>query len=203
MCTSRPVRLTQTTLDGLCQRLVVRWFNDDNGLVRSAESLVTGRLMLSPLTEQDAVVMVEVLGDEQMYTFTGGAPLSLDQLQSRYRMLAVGRSSDGTELWFNWIVRVGAAQPVGVIQATVAADGTQAEVAWEIGVPWQGQGYASEATIAVVRWLIDAGITDVRALIHPEHLASARVAARAGLSPTTELVEGELVWRLSQQAGSR
>ena len=122
--------------------------------------------MLSPLTEQDADVMVEVLGDEQMYTFTGGAPLSLDQLQSRYRRLAVGRSSDGTELWFNWIVRVSAAQPVGVIQATVAADGTQADVAWEIGVPWQGHGYASEATTAVVRWLIDGGITDVTST-HP------------------------------------
>ena len=97
---------------------------DDNGLVLSAERLVTGRLVLTPLIEQDADVMVEVLGDEQMHTFTGGVPLSLDQLRSRYRRLVAGRSSDATELWFNWIVRLGGAQPVGVLQATVTADGT-------------------------------------------------------------------------------
>jgi len=170
---------------------------DDNGVVLSAERLVTGRLVLTPLIEQDADVMVEVLGDEQMHTFTGGAPLSLDQLRSRYRRLVAGRSSDETELWFNWIVRLGGAQPVGVLQATVTADGTRADVAWEIGVPWQGHGYASEAATALVRWLIDSGLTDVRAHIHPEHLASARVAARAGLAPTTDLVEGEVVWRLA------
>jgi hypothetical protein len=35
----------------------------------------------------------------------------------------------------------------------------------------------------------------VRALIHLDHAASARVAARAGLEPTSELVDGEVVWR--------
>ena len=170
---------------------------DDNGVVLSAERLVTGRLVLTPLIEQDADVMVEVLGDEQMHTFTGGAPLSLDQLRSRYRRLVAGRSGDGNELWFNWIVRLGGARPVGVLQATVTADETRADVAWEIGVPWQGHGYASEAATALVRWLIDSGLTDVRAHIHPEHLGSARVAARAGLAPTTDLVEGEVVWRLA------
>jgi RimJ/RimL family protein N-acetyltransferase len=164
--------------------------------VLSATSLVTERLVLTPLTEQDADAMVEVLGDEQMHAFTGGAPLSLDEMRSRYRRLVAGQSSDGSELWFNWVVRLDAAQPVGMMQATVAADGTRADVAWEIGVPWQGHRYASEAATAVVRWLIESGITDLRALIHPEHLASARVAARAGLTPTTELVDGELVWRL-------
>ena len=141
--------------------------------------------------------MCEVLGDEQMHTFTGGAPLSTDQMRARYHRLVVGQSRDGTELWFNWIVRLDPAQPVGAMQATVAADRTRAEVAWEIGVPWQGHGYASEAAAAVVRWLVDSGVTDVRAMIHPAHLASARVAARAGLTPTTEVVDGELVWRLS------
>jgi RimJ/RimL family protein N-acetyltransferase len=158
--------------------------------------IVTGRLVLTPLAERDADAMVDVLGDQRMHTFTGGAPLSLEQLRTRYRHLAVGHSPDGAELWFNWIVRVDGGQPVGVVQATVAADGTRADVAWEIGVPWQGRGYASAAAAAVVRWLVAGGVGEVRALVHPEHEASARVAARAGLQVTTELVDGELVWRL-------
>jgi RimJ/RimL family protein N-acetyltransferase len=165
-------------------------------LVVGAQGLVTERLVLTSLTEQDADVMVDVLGDEQMHTFTGGTPLSLDQLRSRYRRLAVGTSSDESETWFNWIVRLDGGQAVGVIQATVTAGGTRADVAWEIGVAWQGHGYASEAAAAVVCWLVESGIRDVTAFIHPEHLASARVAAKAGLTPTTDVVEGEVTWRL-------
>ena len=62
------------------------------------------------------------------------------------------------------------------MQATVAADGSSADVAWEIGVAAQGKGMASEAATAVVGWLIDNGVRDIRALIHPEHTASAVVA---------------------------
>jgi RimJ/RimL family protein N-acetyltransferase len=161
-----------------------------------AEQIVTEQLRLTPLVEQDADAMVDVLGDERMHTFTGGEPLSLEQLRTRYRHLAAGHSPDGAELWFNWIVRVDGGQPVGVIQATVAADGSRADVAWEIGVPWQGRGHASEAAAAVVHWLVAGGVGEVRAMVHPEHEASARVAARAGLTATTELVAGESVWRL-------
>ena len=122
--------------------------------------------------------MVDVLGDVRMYEFTGGRPLTLEELRSRYRQLAVGHSADDSELWFNWIVRTtDGGEPVGVMQATVAADGSWADVAWEIGVPWQGRGIASEAAIAIVDWLIGSDIPVVRAFVHPDHGASAGVAA--------------------------
>ena len=141
--------------------------------------------------------MVVVLGDGRMYEFTGGAPLPLDQLRERYRRLAVGRSTDGSELWFNWIVRLIAdGVAVGVVQATVAAEGSSADVAWEVGVPWQGRGIASEAAVAIVDWLVGRGVVDISACIHPDHHASARVAARAGLTATSEIVDDEVVWRL-------
>jgi RimJ/RimL family protein N-acetyltransferase len=152
--------------------------------------------MLSPLVEQDADAMAHVLDDERMHEFTGGRPFTVDELRARYRRLAVGFSSDGTEQWLNWIVRTTVdGQPIGAMQATVAADGTTADVAWEVGVPWQGHGYASEAAGAVVGWLVEAGMSRIRALIHPDHEASARVAANAGLEPTADVVDGEVVWR--------
>lgn len=164
----------------------------------AASTLVTERLTLTPLVEDDATVMVEVLGDVRMHEFTGGTPRTLDELRSRYRRLAVGRSGDHREWWFNWIVRMTAdAAAVGVLQATVAADGTSADVAWEIGMPWQGHGFASEAAIAVVDWLIDHDVAQISANIHPDHVASTRVADRAGLRPTQEMDDGELVWRRS------
>ena len=163
-----------------------------------ATTIVTDRLTLTPLAEQDAAAMVDVLGDERMHGFTGGSPRSLDELQERYRRLVVGHSADRSEWWLNWIVRTTVdGSPVGALQATVAADHSIAEVAWEIGVPWQGRGVASEAAIAVVGWLIDHGVAQISAHIHPDHVASARVAERAGLRPTPETVDGELVWRRS------
>ena len=156
--------------------------------------IVTSRLTLTPLVEEDAEAMVDVLSDVRMYEFTGGRPPTLAELRSRYRQLVVGRSADDSELWFNWIVRIGGTA-VGVMQVTLAADSTSADVAWEVGVPWQGRGIAAEAATAVVDWLVGLQIADIRALVHPDHAASAAVAARAGLRPTDELVDGETVWR--------
>jgi RimJ/RimL family protein N-acetyltransferase len=84
---------------------------------------------------------------------------------------------------------------VGAMQATVATGSTSADVAWEIGVPWQGRGIASEAAVAVVAWLVRQGVRTITAYVHPEHLVSGRVAARAGLSATSEVVDGETLWR--------
>ena len=125
--------------------------------------------------------MGTVLGDARMYEFTGGNPLSLDQLRERYRRLMVGHSEDGSQQWLNWVVRLAADDvAVGVMQTTVEADGSSAEIAWEVGVPWQGRGIASEAARAVVEWLIGQGMGTIKAYIHPEHHASGCVATGPG-----------------------
>ena len=161
----------------------------------AASPISSARLELTPLQVDDADAMVAVLADARMYEFTGGEPPTRESLRARYGRLAVGQSADGTEAWCNWIVRpVASPDPVGVVQATVASDGTTADVAWEIGVPWQGRGYATEAAIAMVAWLEAHGVGTVRALIHPAHVASARVAERVGLVPTAEREDGEVVW---------
>jgi RimJ/RimL family protein N-acetyltransferase len=158
----------------------------------------TERLVLVPLAVDDAEEMALVLGDQRMYEFTGGEPLPLERLRERYRQLVVGRSADGSERWLNWVVRLADdGSAVGAVQATVAADGSNADVAWEVGVPWQGRGIAAEAARALVDWLVERGVADIRACIHPEHAASAAVAARAGLAATSEVVDGETVWRLA------
>ena len=80
------------------------------------------------------------------------------------------------------------------MQATVSADLREAEVAWVVGTPWQGHGYAAEAAVALVAWLREQGVGRIVAHVEPQHVASERVAARAGLRPTDELHDGERVW---------
>ena len=163
----------------------------------------TERLVLSPLRVADAEELVGVLGDPALHEFTGGRPDNLDELRRRYAAMVAGPGRPG-ELWRNWVVRRRAEEAaVGTVQATLTrhAEGWRAEVAWVVGVPWQGRGYAAEAARALVGWLRAAGAVEVVAHIRPGHTASARVAAGAGLAATPEEVDGERVWRLRLRTG--
>jgi RimJ/RimL family protein N-acetyltransferase len=160
------------------------------------EAIRTERLDLVPLTPADAAEMVTVLGAPELYEFIGGAPPGEAELRARYVRQSAGRSPDGSQDWRNWVIRErpgGAA--VGTVQATIAEGGTQAEIAWVVGLPWQRRGYAAEAARAVVGWLDSRGVRTISANIHPQHHASAAVARRAGLSPTEGFHEGERVWQ--------
>lgn len=155
----------------------------------------TERLELAPLGPEHAAEMVEVLADPVLYAFTGGDAPELPDLEARYRAWAAG-SPRASEAWLNWIVRLGARGPaIGHLQATVVDDGRAADVAWLIGTPWQGRGYAREAARALVGWLEACGVGEITAHVHEDHAASGRVAASAGLAPTEELEGGEVIWR--------
>jgi RimJ/RimL family protein N-acetyltransferase len=156
----------------------------------------TPRLDLVPLRPADADEMVRVLADPRLYRFIGGGPPDRESLGATYARQSAGQSADGSEEWHNWIVRLrpdGIA--VGYVQATIADAGAVAGIAWLIGVPWQGRGFAVEAVRALVAWLDRRGIRTVVAHIRPDHQASGAVAARAGLEPTDEFDDdGERLW---------
>jgi RimJ/RimL family protein N-acetyltransferase len=155
------------------------------------------RLDLEPLAVAHAAELAPLLDDMSLHEFTGGAPLPEAALAARFARLAARRSPDGDQLWGNWVLRVRATGAVaGMVQATLPAGGPDAgpaEVAWVVVRAAQGRGYAKEAARSLVAVLEQAGWTVV-AHIHPGHLASQRVARAAGLSPTTDLHDGEVRW---------
>jgi RimJ/RimL family protein N-acetyltransferase len=63
--------------------------------------------------------------------------------------------------------------------------------------------FISEAARALVGWLDSRHVHDLVAHIHPDHVASARVAMRAGFQPTHDQVDGEQVWRRQTSGPSR
>lgn len=151
--------------------------------------------MLRPLTVEDAQVMSVVLADLSLYEFTGGEPPSVADLERRYAVQTRGHSADGTEDWINLVVVLKSLeQAVGFVQATVARSDGRAEIAWVIGRPWQGHGYATEAARLLVEHLAARGVECVVAHIHPEHEASQRIARRLGMAPTDLIVDGETKW---------
>jgi RimJ/RimL family protein N-acetyltransferase len=163
-----------------------------------ADLIETERLTLEPLAVSHAEEMAEVLSDPELHTFMGGEPATQAELRARYRRLVAGPAPFHQEGWLNWIVRRREDdQAVGTVQATVTrgVQGPQAAVAWVIGVPFQGEGLAGEAAVALVGWLRDHSVSDILANIHPENLASAGVARRIGLHPTDQYAGDEVVWR--------
>jgi RimJ/RimL family protein N-acetyltransferase len=165
--------------------------------------LLTPRLELDPLTIEDAHEMVDVLADPGLYRFTGGEPPTLVQLRDDYRRMVAGPGPGSGEEWWNWIVRRRAdGRAVGTVQATIVTERRTADIAWVIGTRWQGHGHATEAARALVGWLQGRGLVTITAHVHPDHGASAAVAARAGLEPTDEIEDGEQVWRLVRDPGT-
>lgn len=162
-----------------------------------AAAIETPRLVLTALREADAEDMAVALGDGRLHEYIGGAPLGVLELRAQYRRWVAG-SGKPDELWLNWVVRLReTGEAVGTVQATVTTmggDAPAAEVAWVIGLPWQGRGYAAEAAGALVAWLTDRGVAYLTACIHSRHHASERVAERVGFRLTCGVVDGERVW---------
>lgn len=156
-------------------------------------TLITDRLVLTPLRLSDAREMQAVLAPPELYRFTGGSPPPLERLTERCRHQIAG-PDDPDVSWHTWIVRsrtTGSA--VGYVQATVTGD--TADIAWLVGVPWQRQGIAVEAASAMCAWLATRGVHGLTAHIHPDHVGSAKVAARLGLLATSSTdAEGEQIW---------
>ncbi len=172
-------------------------------MTRETEPLSTPRLGLVPLRPSDAEEMVGVLADPGLYVFIGGQPPDLDELHDTYERRCVGQSADATEAWHNWIVRRRReGDAIGFVQATVDRARGTADVAWLIGVPWQGGGYATEAAQEMVAWLERGSVSMVTAHVHLDHRASEVVAAHAGLTPSDEIDDGERVWWRGRDPGA-
>src|SRR6185503_5783672 len=131
------------------------------------------RLDLAPLRAEDADEMVTVFADPALYSFIGGGPPRLDELRERFPRWAHG-SPRSDEDWHNWIVRLRDGTAIGHLQATVTdIEGERtADIAWLVGTPWQGHGYAGEAARALVGWLDASGVRTVTAHIEASHEAS-------------------------------
>ncbi|WP_256469065.1 GNAT family N-acetyltransferase [Conexibacter sp. DBS9H8] len=163
----------------------------------TAGRLESERLVLEPLRPEHAEELSPVLNDFALHEFTGGKPVSTDELRVRFERQAVGHSPDGREGWLNWTVRMRpSGQAVGALQATLSVRERQtvAVLAWVIGVSYQRQGFATEAAALVVSWLRSCGVSRMSARIHPGHHASERVAHAIGLRATDVVEDGEVRW---------
>lgn len=157
--------------------------------------IMSATVRIRPLEVADAREMAGVLAHPDLYVLTGGEPPSRSELERRYASQSEGRSPDGSERWINHVVVADNGQrAVGYVQATIPVGGGPAEIAWVIGRPWQGRGYAAQAASLLLDELRGQGVHQIVAHIHPDHEASQHVARRLGLRPTQTTDDGETRW---------
>ena len=142
-----------------------------------------GVLSLEPQTVEHAEEMFAVLSDPAIYEYENQPPASLEWLRTRFGKLESRRSTDGTEQWLNWVVRIAGGGLIGYVQATVRADGSAA-IAYELSSAHWGQGLARRAVEAmlvelVARYRVAAFV----AVAKRENFRSLRLLERLGFAP--------------------
>jgi RimJ/RimL family protein N-acetyltransferase len=167
--------------------------NHGGGDLGTEPIVMTERLRLEPLSDAHLDALFPVLDDSALHEFIGGEPQT--ELGLARWIDTVNRAAPEGERWLNWVVcRRVDGEVVGTVQATIVAG--EASIAWVVGTPFQGNGYAKEAAAGMAGWLTSSGgVTGLRAAIHPDHEASQAVARWIGLRPTEEVDDGEIVWR--------
>ncbi|MFC4945420.1 GNAT family N-acetyltransferase [Pseudonocardia sp. GCM10023141] len=158
-------------------------------------NLAGDRVELVPLVPGAAAEMAPLLDDAALHRFIGGRPLTEPELLAHYTRLVAGAPGASGQTWFNWVIRrtdTGAA--VGTTQITLSTE--DAAIAWVVATSAQGHGFGTAAACAMVAWLAVTVDVPVVAYIHPDNIASERVAHKAGLRPTDGWEDGERIWRL-------
>jgi len=142
----------------------------------------TNRLRLEPQTVEHADEMFRVLSDQAIYTYENEPPSSLDWLRERFARLETRRSSDGTQQWLNWAIRLPTGL-IGYVQATVMPEG-RAAIAYVLSSAHWGRGLASEAVGAMISELVDHyQVQHLSAVLKSRNARSLRLLERLGFTP--------------------
>ena len=153
--------------------------------------LETERLVLRGYRVRDLDDAAALWSDPRVVEFIGGAPRSRPdvwmQMQRSigswgllgYGYWAIEHKSDS-----RYVGELGFLE--GLRDIAPALTG-KPEMGWALGPDFWGQGYASEAALAALRWAGDAmqGF-DICCIIEPGHAASLRIAEKCGFARVAE-----------------
>jgi RimJ/RimL family protein N-acetyltransferase len=143
-------------------------------------TLTTERLVLRPLEERDAEVFCGLLQDPEVVRFIGDG--TIPSREDCWRAVAAWLGHWVLRGYGPWAVtdresgafmgRVGIHFPYGW---------PQPELAYTLGKPFWGRGYATEACRAALDWAFtERDFPELVSLIYPENARSIRVATKLG-----------------------
>ena len=149
----------------------------------NARTLVTERLRLEPLREEDAAAMFAGMADAALFEYIdAAAPPTVAALALRYARITAP-AAGAPDQWLNWTMRLrDSGDCAGLVEVTLKPDGV-AMLAYFTFAHHKRQGLAREACAAVVDALrADFGAREVVATMDVRNVASWRLAEALGLA---------------------
>jgi RimJ/RimL family protein N-acetyltransferase len=146
-------------------------------------TLETERLLLRPLTPDDAATVARLAGSREIAHSTISIPHPYSEEQAREWIAAVtGKSGAGKAAVFGVVSREDAGLIGAVGVREIDAEHSQAEMGFWIGVPSWGKGYATEAARRVVRYAFEElKLNRIYAHHMVRNPASGRVLEKVGM----------------------
>ncbi|OLT08826.1 hypothetical protein BJF90_11820 [Pseudonocardia sp. CNS-004] len=142
-----------------------------------------GMVSLSPMRLEDAVA--HLAGeDAELVRWLSGGPGTLPGVEAYIRRTIAQWAAGGPKLAFGIRTGEGLAGTIDVDLALPGLQPGEANLAYGLYPAFRGRGIATRAVQLACRYLCDRGDVD-RAVIrtHPDNVASAAVAERAGFVP--------------------
>ena len=144
----------------------------------------TTRLRLRPLREDDTEELSRIFSDPAVVLYSGGRSPTLEQVRRGIRQhISEYYRNHGYGLLAAELKDTGEiVGRIGFLETEIDATG-DAELHYHLAPTAWGNGLATEAARAVLEWGFEQGRLDrVVAVIHPENVASRRVAEKCGLT---------------------
>lgn len=163
--------------------------------------ILTQRLILRAFTDEDLDAYAAMCADAEGMRYIGtGKTLSRSDAWRNMAMIVGHWYLRGYGMWAveerktgNMLGRVGCWNPEGWVGL---------EIGWSIRREFWRQGFATEAAKAAIEYAFtDMEQSEIISLIHPDNIASRRVAEKVGetVSQTTEVMENKvLIYKLTR-----
>jgi RimJ/RimL family protein N-acetyltransferase len=163
--------------------------------LRLCPHLETDRLALEPLGECHADAFFEQLQDDALYQWIGmEKPVSRQWLRDHWRAIEVRLAPNHQTAWPTWALRrTSDGVYLGRVDAEITLNMQASNVGYYLFRPHWGQGYSTEAVLAVTRHLIGQGVHRLVATVTAGNSASERVLQKAGYAFTQVLVGNDVI----------
>jgi RimJ/RimL family protein N-acetyltransferase len=143
--------------------------------------LMTERLVLRPLRDDDLDALAAIYADPRTMRFLGG-PRTREDTRSRLGWMITAHRTQGFGLWATTLRGDGTLVGRCGILVQDVESATEHEIAYLLGSQWWGRGYATEAAAAIRDHArAELGLGRLISLIDPENMPSQAVARRIGM----------------------
>lgn len=159
-------------------------------MVRHPPTLSTERLILRPFSLDDAPRVQDLAGERKIYATTLNVPHPYEDGMAEVWIASLSLKFYTDEGVFLAVTLKDDDRLVGSVSLTAIAEHKRADLGYWIGVPYWGNGYCTEAAIAIIRYGFDKlGYHKITARHVNTNPASGKVMIKAGMRKEGELVD--------------